>query len=86
MGLAVAAIVAFGVTAGPALVSSLGSTPVVAAAPSGPVRSVIAQPGDTLWGIAREYRGDTPIEDYVNLLIEVNHGPAIQAGQRILVP
>jgi Tfp pilus assembly protein FimV len=72
------------------LLAGLGGEPASAsqawpAAPS-PARHYVAQPGDTLWTIAAEHRGDVDHGRYVNALIELNHGTAIQAGQAIRLP
>jgi hypothetical protein len=56
----------------------------VAAAPI--VRIHVAQPGDTLWTIAEQYRGDVGQGRFVDALIAVNGGTAIQAGQAIRLP
>jgi hypothetical protein len=56
----------------------------VAAAPI--VRIHVAQPGDTLWSIAEQYRGDVGQGRFVDALIAVNGGTSIQAGQAIRLP
>lgn len=48
--------------------------------------AVVARPGDTLWSIAAEHRGDVPIRRYVDALIDRNGGPSIVAGQRVQLP
>ena len=48
-------------------------------------RTVVAQPGDTLWDIARGIVSTGQIGDYVGQLVELN-GPDIQAGQVIRIP
>ncbi len=48
--------------------------------------TTIARPGDTLWSIAEEFRGATSISVYVDALISLNGGPAIRAGERIVLP
>ena len=50
------------------------------------VRIHVAQPGDTLWSIAQQYRGDVAHGRYVDALIDVNGGTAIQAGQAVRLP
>jgi len=47
---------------------------------------VVAQPGDTLWSIAGEHRGDVAIARYVDALVQLNGGPAIRAGQAVRLP
>jgi nucleoid-associated protein YgaU len=47
----------------------------------------VVQPGDTLWSIAREYRGRRDIRDVVWELREVNGiTPMIHPGQVLWVP
>ena len=48
-------------------------------------RTVVAQPGDTLWDIARTIVKKGEIGEYVGQLVELN-GPDIQAGQVIRIP
>ena len=48
--------------------------------------SVVARPGDNLWSIAEAHRGDVGVRRYVDALIDLNGGPSIQAGQRVLLP
>lgn len=59
-----------------AAVSRPGATPA----------SVVARPGDNLWSIAEAHRGDVGVRRYVDALIDLNGGPSIQAGQRVLLP
>jgi hypothetical protein len=56
----------------------------IAAAPV--VRIHVAQPGDTMWSIAQRYRGDVGQDRFVDALIDVNGGTAIQIGQAIRLP
>lgn len=48
-------------------------------------RTVVAQPGDTLWDIARGIVKTGQIGDYVGQLVALN-GPDIQAGQIVRIP
>ena len=48
-------------------------------------RSVIAQPGDTLWAIARRVAPKGNISDLVDQLVAMN-GDTISAGQLIHIP
>jgi LysM repeat protein len=48
--------------------------------------TVVARPGDTLWSIAETYRGSISITRYVDLLVRVNGGPSIEAGQVVVLP
>lgn len=47
---------------------------------------VVARPGDTLWAIAEEHHGEHGFDDYLDALIEVNGGTAIDAGQLVVLP
>jgi hypothetical protein len=49
-------------------------------------RTVIAQPGDTLWELAVEHHDDVDLQRYVEALIDENGGTAIVAGQRVTLP
>ena len=62
----------------PASASDAAAAPIV--------RIHVAQPGDTLWSIAEQYRGDVGQGRFVDALIDVNGGTAIQAGQAIRLP
>ena len=46
----------------------------------------VAQPGDTLWSIASEYRGSVEHGRYVDALIRLNGGTAIDVGQAVRLP
>lgn len=48
--------------------------------------AVVARPGDTLWDLARQYRGDVPLDRYLERLVQANGGASIRAGQTILLP
>jgi LysM repeat protein len=66
----------------------LGGRPAAASEAAGApiVRIHVAQPGDTLWTIAEQYRGDVGQGRFVDALIDVNGGTDIQAGQAIRLP
>ena len=52
-----------------------------------PVRSTVtAQPGDTLWAIARVHHGGIDLDRYLDRLITLNGGPSIQVGQAVVLP
>ena len=64
-----------------------GVTASAAPAGSVPVRSTItAQPGDTLWSIARVHHGEVDVDRYLDRLITLNGGTSIQAGQAVVLP
>jgi hypothetical protein len=46
----------------------------------------VAAAGDSLWSIAEEYRGGVGIDRYVDALIDLNGGTAVQIGQSIRLP
>jgi nucleoid-associated protein YgaU len=48
-------------------------------------RTVIAQPGDTLWAIAKRVAPQANISDLVDELVRIN-GDAIVAGQLVRIP
>jgi nucleoid-associated protein YgaU len=48
-------------------------------------RTVVAQPGDTLWAIAKRVAPQTNISDLVDQLVRMN-GDAIVAGQLVRIP
>ncbi len=48
--------------------------------------SVVAHAGDSLWSIAERHRGDVGVRRYVDALIGLNGGTAIQAGQAVRLP
>jgi hypothetical protein len=50
------------------------------------IRIHVAQPGDTMWSIAERYRGDVGHARFVDALIDVNGGTAVQVGQAIRLP
>ena len=50
------------------------------------MQSYLVQPGDTLWALASQHHGALSQAEYVDLLVEVNGGASIQAGQQIVLP
>jgi LysM repeat protein len=48
-------------------------------------RTVVAQPGDTIWGIARNLMPNGDITELVDVLVRLN-GDQISAGQIIRIP
>ena len=77
-----------GVLAGP------GGDPAFAAGAQGsqPQRSVVAKPGDSLWNLASTaYRADTgpgttSFSTYLDQVITLNGGTALQPGDDVLLP
>lgn len=74
------------------LLASLGGDPASAAgtSPAEAVSTVerthVARPGDTLWSIAHQYRGDVGHERYVDALVRLNGGAGIVVGQAVSLP
>jgi hypothetical protein len=50
------------------------------------MQSYLVQPGDTLWAIAAQHAGSMPMADYVDVLVEVNGGSQVRAGEWIVLP
>ncbi|WP_040494850.1 LysM peptidoglycan-binding domain-containing protein [Ilumatobacter nonamiensis] len=46
----------------------------------------VAQPGDSLWSIANQYRGEVERDRYVRALIALNGSTTIIVGQAIALP
>ena len=86
--LLVAGIVGGAATLADSVLAGPGGVPASAAgagtASAG--RTVRAEPGDSLWSIADERRGDVPITRYLEELIDLNGGTRIEAGQLVRLP
>jgi len=46
----------------------------------------VAAAGESLWSIAEEHRGQVGIDRYVDALISLNGGTAVQIGQAVHLP
>lgn len=46
----------------------------------------VAGPGDSLWVIASEHRGDVGMNGYLDALIDLNGGTSIIVGQAVRLP
>ena len=85
------AVVLFFVISGATSILNLGSSLAAASQlNASPTKTVIVQPGDTLWQIASRY-GDPNqyILDRVDVISRINHisgGQSLAPGQKILVP
>jgi hypothetical protein len=69
--------------------SASGASPALSSSgsSSGSFATVhVARPGDTLWSIASTYRGEVDHGRYVDALVRLNGGTAIQAGQAVHLP
>jgi hypothetical protein len=88
VGVVLAVFVAVGAVLAHDVLVGSGGEPASAAA-SRPARvrpSVVARPGDTLWSIAEVHHGEVPISRYVDVLVDLNGGASIQAGQAVVLP
>jgi len=88
VGAVLATVVAGGAVFTHDVLAGSGGVPASAAAsqPAHVRATITAQPGDTLWSIARSYRGEVPVERFVDKLVSLNGGASIQAGQQIVLP
>ena len=70
------------------LLAGFGGGPAAASEvqPVSPRAVHVAQPGDSLWSIAREHRGDVSLQRYVDRLVDLNGGTTILAGQAVRLP
>lgn len=88
VGILLAVPVAAGIVAAHDVLVGPGGDPASAAegrSAPGPAQ-VTARPGDTLWSIAEQHRGEVAIGRYVDAMVALNGGPSIQAGQAVLLP
>jgi hypothetical protein len=85
VAVALLAIASF-VAVGPVLSGDGRPASASDAAASAIVRIHVAQPGDTMWSIAERYRGEVGHARFVDALIDVNGGTAVQIGQAIRLP
>ena len=81
LALAASAFVGAAIGAGGRPAAASGAAPDTAV-----VRVHVAQPGDTLWSIAERYRGGVDQGRFVDALIDLNGGTAIQVGQAVRLP
>lgn len=61
-----------------------GNPGAVVASPGAQLYTV--QPGDTLWEIAEGVHGEDGLADYVDQLVSLNGGTALQPGQQLFLP
>jgi LysM repeat protein len=81
------AVISGGLAISEVLAGDGGVTASASAAEPVPARvTVTARPGDTLWAIAQEHRGEVDVRRYLDRLIALNGGASIQAGQAIVLP
>jgi predicted Zn-dependent protease len=67
-----------------------GGRPLSATEGSAPVpaghETVLVQPGDTLWTIARDLQPTGDLRSTVDLLAALNGGPSLEVGQTLVLP
>jgi LysM repeat protein len=87
VSLVIAAVVAVVWLGAGSVVANRGGDPASASAvrPTATVTYVV-QPGDSMWSIAASHRGGHSQVDYVDMLIEVNGGSSLEAGQQLVLP
>ena len=86
VGTALAAFVAVGAVTAHDVLAGSGGVPASAAASQPARATVVARPGDTLWAIANEHRGEISVTRYVDKLVSLNGGPTIRVGQTVILP
>ncbi|MBG7604163.1 MAG: LysM peptidoglycan-binding domain-containing protein [Actinobacteria bacterium] len=84
---AIASVTAVGALTGLGGRPAAASETLPASASSAVSSSIhVAESGDSLWSIADFYRGDIGRDRYIDALISLNGGTAIQAGQAVHLP
>lgn len=78
-------LVAAGVGAGNVL-ANRGGDPASASTVRHNSATYLVQPGDTMWSIAEAHRGSVDLVDFVDSLIALNGGTALQIGELIALP
>ncbi len=88
VGTVCAVLVVFaGLVVNEVLAGDGGATASAAVAGPTPQRlTVTAQPGDTLWSIARKFHGSVDVNRFLDRLITLNGGASIQIGQAVVLP
>jgi len=88
VGVLLAGVVAAAAVAIPEVLAGPGGVPASATGdqPTLTRITVVARPGDTLWEIAQRNHGPIDFDRYLDALVDVNGGPAIQAGQTVVLP
>ncbi len=79
----VGALVVFGLTTGVFATNAFATNPGADVPPA--PRTIVAQSGDTLWGIARKIAPTGDITELVHALVLAN-GSRIEAGQVVRIP
>lgn len=74
------------VAVGRGALAGLAPAPATATAPAASGRTVVVEPGDTVWSIARRLQPSGDVRPLVDRLVAANGGTAIAAGDRLVVP
>lgn len=91
VGAAFVVVCMFTMLAAVGVLAGFGGAPASASGVQ-PVRTAatmsmhVAEPGDTLWSIADTHRGDIDHAPYLDVLIRLNDGIGVQAGQAVWLP
>ena len=80
----IAVVVALSVGAGSVL-ANRGGAPASTSAVR-PATTYVVQPGDTIWSIAQRFHGEGSQMRYVDALVAINGGSALQVGQVMTLP
>jgi hypothetical protein len=80
----VAALLALGIGMG--AFSALVPTPGAATLAADEGRTVVVEPGDSVWSIARAIQPEGDLRPLVHRIVQVNGAAPLQPGQQLVVP
>lgn len=86
VGTVLAVFIAVGAVTAHDVLAGSGGVPASAAVSQPARRTIVAQPGDTLWSIAADHRGGVALTRYVDKLVSLNGGASLQIGQSVVLP
>lgn len=66
--------------------AGLAPAPPAASAVSGPSRTVVVEPGDAVWSIARRAQGGGDVRPLVDRIVAANGGTVLVPGQHLQIP